>query len=187
MFERFISILASIVHHFPHLGLLFIHPFSSMTIQYSIIYRFSYSNTISATVHRVLSHAFCPIPLLLKTISGTKLIVNLCIRHNIPRLVYTSSASVTLSPYMGRATFSLVINQTESKAKTPHSDNAFLIPGYPSSKLRAETIVLGAHGATLANGRGECICVGLGFSPGVTSGGDWGSLLFKYHVSRRTH
>lgn len=58
---------------------------------------------------------------------------------------------------MGRATFSLIINQTESKAKTPLGDNAFLIPGYPSSKLRAETIVLGAHGATLANGRGECI------------------------------
>lgn len=57
-------------------------------------------------------------------------------------------------PYMGRATFSLIVNQTESKAKTPTDDNGFLIPGYPSSKLRAEKIVLGAYGATLANGVG---------------------------------
>lgn len=65
---------------------------------------------------------------------------------------------------MGRATFSLIINQTESKAKTPTVDNGFLIPGYPSSKLRAEKIVLGAYGATLANGVGmyiynTCVCL----------------------------
>ncbi len=52
---------------------------------------------------------------------------------------------------MGRATFALVINQTESKAKTPSTDSGFLIPGYSSSKLRAEKIVLDAYGATLGN------------------------------------
>lgn len=80
----------------------------------------------------------------------------MCIKHNIRRLVYTSTSTVTLMPYMGRATFSLIINQTESKAKTPSVDNGFLIPGYPSSKLRAENIILGAYGATLANGVGMC-------------------------------
>lgn len=90
--------------------------------------------------------------------TGTKVIVNLCIKYNVPRLVYTSTSAVTLMPYMGRATFSLIINQTESKAKTPTHDNGFLIPGYPSSKLRAEKIVLGAYGATLANGIGMFCC-----------------------------
>lgn len=56
---------------------------------------------------------------------------------------------------MGRATFALVINQTESKAKTPSVDNGFLVPGYPSSKLRAEKIVLAAYGATLGNRVGK--------------------------------
>lgn len=56
---------------------------------------------------------------------------------------------------MGRATFALVINQTESKAKTPSTDSGFLIPGYSSSKLRAEKIVLAAYGATLGNRVGK--------------------------------
>lgn len=56
---------------------------------------------------------------------------------------------------MGRATFALVINQTESKAKTPSTDSGFLIPGYSSSKLRAEKIVLAAYGATLGNHVGK--------------------------------
>lgn len=88
---------------------------------------------------------------------GTKVVVNLCIKYNVSRLIYTSTSAVTLMPYMGRATFSLIVNQTESKAKTPTNDNGFLIPGYPSSKLRAEKIVLGAYGATLANGVGTYI------------------------------
>lgn len=53
---------------------------------------------------------------------------------------------------MGRATFALVINQTESKAKTPSTNSGFLDrSGYSSSKLRAEKIVLAAYGATLGN------------------------------------
>lgn len=57
---------------------------------------------------------------------------------------------------MGRATFALVINQTESKAKTPSTDSGFLIRGgYSSTKLRAEKIVLAAYGATLGNRVGK--------------------------------
>lgn len=56
---------------------------------------------------------------------------------------------------MGKATFALVINQTESKAKTPSTDSGFLIPGYSSSKLRAEKIVLAAAGTTLGNRVGK--------------------------------
>ena len=58
----------------------------------------------------------------------------------------------------------MIINQTESKADTPKYnaqnsiesfDKEFLIPGYSSSKLRAETVVLNSHGASLQNGKGN--------------------------------
>lgn len=62
-------------------------------------------------------------------------------------------------PFKGHSTFTLVINQTESKAPTPKYDaqnptdfdKNFLIPGYSSSKLRAETIILNSNGAMLSN------------------------------------
>lgn len=62
-------------------------------------------------------------------------------------------------PFKGHSTFALVINQTESKAPTPKFDaqnpndfdRHFLIPGYSSSKLRAETIVLNSNGTLLSN------------------------------------
>lgn len=57
---------------------------------------------------------------------------------------------VVLQPYMGRATFALLINQTESKAQPPADESGFLIPGYPASKLRAEKLVLLADGTPLA-------------------------------------
>lgn len=85
---------------------------------------------------------------------GTKNVINLCIKYNINRLIYTSSAIVSLIPYMGRASFSIIVNQTESKALTPTVDSGFLIPGYPATKLRAEKMVLDAYGATLSNGEG---------------------------------
>ena len=96
--------------------------------------------------------------------TATRKIVDLCVRFNIPRLIYTSCASVCLVPFKGHSTFSMVINQTESKATTPKYDahkpietfdKEFLIPGYASSKLRAETIVLNSHGALLQDGEGE--------------------------------
>lgn len=68
--------------------------------------------------------------------------------------MFTSSAAVTLQPYMGRATFALVINQSESKVLPPATDAGFLVPGYPASKLRAEELVLAANGTPLADGSG---------------------------------
>lgn len=98
-------------------------------------------------------------------IQGTQVIVDLCRQHNVPRLVFSSTANVALRPYLGRATFAAIINQTESKALTPTMAAAdgdsscaggFLIPGYPASKLRAEELVLQANGTPLANGSGKC-------------------------------
>lgn len=65
-------------------------------------------------------------------------------------------------PFKGHSTFAMVINQTESKATTPkydaqnpnNFDGRFLITGYSSSKLRAETIVLNSNGALLYNQKG---------------------------------
>lgn len=88
-------------------------------------------------------------------LTGTQCIIDLCRRHSVGRLVFTSTAAVTLQPYLGRATFALVINQTESKATTPADDvDGFLVPGYPASKLRAEKLVLQANGTALNNGNG---------------------------------
>lgn len=52
------------------------------------------------------------------------------------------------------STMAIIVNQTEPKAKTPAVDSAFLIPGYPASKLRAEKLVSMADGTMLANGKG---------------------------------
>lgn len=78
--------------------------------------------------------------------------MNLCIANNIPRLVYTSTTLVTVLPYMGRATFSIICNQTENKTDVGKKDDDFLIPGYPFSKLRGEEIVLGSNGKSLNDG-----------------------------------
>lgn len=58
-------------------------------------------------------------------------------------------------PYMGKGTFAIIINQTESKAKTPSTEAGFLIKGFPSSKLRAEKIVLAAYGTELKSQKGK--------------------------------
>uniref|UniRef100_A0A0A1WJ39 3 beta-hydroxysteroid dehydrogenase/Delta 5-->4-isomerase type 3 n=1 Tax=Zeugodacus cucurbitae TaxID=28588 RepID=A0A0A1WJ39_ZEUCU len=92
-------------------------------------------------------------------VNGTSAVVDLCVQHNVKRLIYTSCASVCLVPFKGYSTFTIVINQTESKANTPtfnaqdpvNFDKSFLIPGYSSSKLRAETIVLNSNGTLLSN------------------------------------
>lgn len=93
--------------------------------------------------------------LLFSLSTGTKNIINLCIKHNVPRLIYTSSASVTLTSYLNLAPFAVVVNLTESKVKAVQSDNEILIPGYSVTKYRAEKIVLGASGCNLANGTGK--------------------------------
>lgn len=96
-------------------------------------------------------------------VCGTSAVVDLCVQHNVKRLIYTSCASVCLVPFKGYSTFTIVINQTESKANTPifnaqdaaDFDKSFLIPGYSSSKLRAETIILNSNGALLNNQKGR--------------------------------
>ncbi|KAL9907971.1 3 beta-hydroxysteroid dehydrogenase/Delta 5--_4-isomerase type 4 [Glossina fuscipes fuscipes] len=95
-------------------------------------------------------------------VDGTRAVVELCVQQNVKRLIYTSCASVCMVPFKGHSTFAMVINQTESKATTPkydaqnpnNFDGRFLITGYSSSKLRAETIVLNSNGALLYNQKG---------------------------------
>ncbi|CRK96173.1 CLUMA_CG009602, isoform A [Clunio marinus] len=94
-------------------------------------------------------------------VKGTQNVIDLCIKHNVPNLIYTSSALVTFVPYMGKGTFSIIVNQTESKAKTPSTDSQFLIPGFPASKLRAEKLVLSSHGTKLINGKDHLNTVAL--------------------------
>lgn len=77
----------------------------------------------------------------------------MCLANNVGKLVFTSTSAVTLIPYMG-STMAVIVNQTEAKAKTPALDSAFLIPGYPASKLRAEKLVSNANGNMLQNGKG---------------------------------
>uniref|UniRef100_A0A1B0CYW6 3-beta hydroxysteroid dehydrogenase/isomerase domain-containing protein n=1 Tax=Phlebotomus papatasi TaxID=29031 RepID=A0A1B0CYW6_PHLPP len=81
-------------------------------------------------------------------VDGTRNIVNLCVKHRVPRLIFTSTSSVTLVPYMG-STIAVILNQTEGKARVPDDESEFLIPGYTASKLRAEKIVLEANGTPL--------------------------------------
>lgn len=60
-------------------------------------------------------------------------------------------------PYMGKGTFTVIVNQTENKAKTASCDSQFFIPGFPASKLRAEKLVLSSYGRKLSNGEGKVI------------------------------
>lgn len=56
---------------------------------------------------------------------------------------------------MGKGTICIIVNQTESKAKTPSTESGFLIKGFPGSKLRAEKIVLAAYGTELKSQKGK--------------------------------
>lgn len=58
---------------------------------------------------------------------------------------------------MGKGTFTVIVNQTENKAKPAGCDSQFLIPGFPASKLRAEKLVLSSYGRRLSNGEGKVI------------------------------
>lgn len=73
-------------------------------------------------------------------------------------------------PYMGKGTFTVIVNQTENKAKTASCDSQFFIPGFPASKLRAEKLVLSSYGRKLSNGEGKVIkkCIyGIKFPHGM--------------------
>ncbi|KAG5677099.1 hypothetical protein PVAND_006882 [Polypedilum vanderplanki] len=94
-------------------------------------------------------------------VTGTQNIIDLCIKYNVPNLIYTSTALVTFIPCMGKGTFSIIVNQTENKAKAASCDSQFLIPGFPASKLRAEKFVLSSYGRKLSNGKGHLKTVSL--------------------------
>lgn len=85
-------------------------------------------------------------------VDGTQVVIDLCRKYNVPRLVFTSDCLIHMTPYMGRANFTVVCNQTEPKTKVPAKDSEFQIPGYAPSKLKAENLVLQANDTPLANG-----------------------------------
>lgn len=71
---------------------------------------------------------------------------------DIPNLVFTSTTEITLVPYLQRSFFAVIVNQTEHKALTPEDASCLLLPGYPTSKLEAEHLVLQANGSFLSSG-----------------------------------
>lgn len=75
-------------------------------------------------------------------------------------LTLFSSTLFSSVPYMGKGTFTVIVNQTENKAKPAGCDSQFLIPGFPASKLRAEKLVLSSYGRRLSNGEGKVISGG---------------------------
>uniref|UniRef100_A0A8D8BPX9 3 beta-hydroxysteroid dehydrogenase type 4 n=1 Tax=Culex pipiens TaxID=7175 RepID=A0A8D8BPX9_CULPI len=85
-------------------------------------------------------------------VDGTQIVVDLCRKYSVPRLVYTSDCLIHMTPYLGKANFTIVCNQTEPKTKVPQRESEFQIPGYAQSKYRGEVMVLEANGSPLANG-----------------------------------
>ncbi|XP_052873749.1 NADPH-dependent 3-keto-steroid reductase Hsd3b5 [Anopheles cruzii] len=85
-------------------------------------------------------------------VDGTARIVELCRRYSVPRLVFASDCLIHMTPYLGKANFTIVCNQTEPKTKVPAKESDFQVPGYASSKWRAECLVLAANDTELANG-----------------------------------
>jgi nucleoside-diphosphate-sugar epimerase len=71
-------------------------------------------------------------------VDGTQNIINACLEHKIPRLVYTSTPSVVFN---GR-------DMEAADESTPYSDH--FLTAYPRTKAEAERLVLLANGATLA-------------------------------------
>ncbi|XP_065079851.1 3 beta-hydroxysteroid dehydrogenase/Delta 5--_4-isomerase [Ochlerotatus camptorhynchus] len=85
-------------------------------------------------------------------VDGTRVVIDLCRKYSVPRLVFTSDCLIHMTPYMGRANFTIVCNQTEPKTKVPAKESEFQIPGYAPSKLKAENLVLGVNDTPLENG-----------------------------------
>uniref|UniRef100_A0A182T2L9 3-beta hydroxysteroid dehydrogenase/isomerase domain-containing protein n=1 Tax=Anopheles maculatus TaxID=74869 RepID=A0A182T2L9_9DIPT len=85
-------------------------------------------------------------------VDGTARVIELCRRYSVPRLVFTSDCLIHMTPYLGKANFTIICNQTEPKTKVPAKDSEFQIPGYPASKWRAECLAIEANDTLLANG-----------------------------------
>lgn len=107
-------------------------------------------------------------------IVATRNVVSLCIEEGIGRLVFCSTAEVTMSPYCG-SNLSIIVYQTETKALPPNlsgdplssspscisKDKGLIMSGYAYSKLRAEKIVLEANDSPFKNGTGSLKTVAL--------------------------
>jgi nucleoside-diphosphate-sugar epimerase len=74
--------------------------------------------------------------------SGTANVIQACVEHNVPRLIYTSSVDVVIG-------FDDIINGEESLPVPKR----FLFHGYPDTKHRAESLVAEANGRALAAGK----------------------------------
>ncbi|XP_050092921.1 3 beta-hydroxysteroid dehydrogenase type 7 [Anopheles aquasalis] len=85
-------------------------------------------------------------------VDGTARIIELCRRYNVGRLVFASDCLIHMTPYLGKANFTIICNQTEPKTKVPTKESDFQIPGYGPSKWRAECLVIDANDTDLANG-----------------------------------
>ena len=89
-------------------------------------------------------------------VDGTARVIELCRRYSVPRLVFASDCLIHMTPYLGKANFTIICNQTEPKTKVPAKESDFQIPGYASSKWRAECLAIEANDTDLANG-GKCL------------------------------
>jgi hypothetical protein len=87
---------------------------------------------ITLSLHYIFSWLWC---------AGTANIIQSCLEHNVPRLIYTSSVDVVVG-------FDDIINGDESLP----APKRFLFPGYPETKHRAENLVSEANGRALAAG-----------------------------------
>uniref|UniRef100_A0A182FD20 3-beta hydroxysteroid dehydrogenase/isomerase domain-containing protein n=2 Tax=Anopheles albimanus TaxID=7167 RepID=A0A182FD20_ANOAL len=85
-------------------------------------------------------------------VDGTARIIELCRRYSVGRLVFASDCLIHMTPYLGKANFTIICNQTEPKTKVPSKESDFQIPGYGPSKWRAECLVIDANDTDLANG-----------------------------------
>ncbi|XP_077291622.1 3 beta-hydroxysteroid dehydrogenase/Delta 5--_4-isomerase type 2 [Arctopsyche grandis] len=86
-------------------------------------------------------------------VEGSENVISLCQEFDVEKLVFTSTAEVSMIPYIWKICLAVIINQTEKKALPPVDSDKFVIPGYPESKLKAEMVVLGANGSLTKNGK----------------------------------
>lgn len=88
----------------------------------------------------------------LSLISATKNVIKLCIEENVGRLVHCSSTEVTLQTSWRGGIVAVSIYKPEPKLAIPVHKSQLIFGEYAASKLKAEGIVLKAHGTPLKNG-----------------------------------
>lgn len=87
--------------------------------------------------------------------------IDLCIEHDVKYLIYTSDIVVGMVPLTSSAVIAAVVNATESKAQYPLTDSGYIVPGYSSTKLKGEKLVLKSHQSPLKSGSGTLITTAL--------------------------